>query len=151
MVHTLRALNAFEWFFHQSVTVGGLGSVFFWFPFLLLVSGLVGAWKIAVTETRRLWILLTLPAMWITTGLLGGYYWLDWHPVPGQYVPMPHSPPWVEFSIRYGIFAFLLAGLITILYLRGARLFATVYFVVNLYFMIAMTFLAGMAVTGDWL
>ncbi len=79
-------------------------------------------------------------------GLLGGYYWLDL-----RHVLVLQPPPWVQFIVNYGIFAFLLVGLITIIYLRGARLFASVFFVINLYFMIAMNVLAGMAVTGNWL
>jgi hypothetical protein len=146
MVHITSAFRAFTWFLLQSSIVGGLGSFFFWVPFLLLVAGLFGAWKISVIENRRLWILLTLPAIWILIGLLGGYYWVDW-----QHAPAQHSPPWVKFIVGHGIFAFLLIGLATILYLRGARWFASVYFVINLYFMITMTLLASMAVTGDWL
>jgi hypothetical protein len=126
--------------------MGGMGSLFFWVPFLLLVTCLIGAWKISVTESQRLWILLTLPAIWILTGLLGGYYWVAW-----QHVPVQQSPSWALFVVRYSIFAFLLVGLATILYLRGARWFASIYFMINLYFMIAMTLLAGMAITGDWL
>ncbi len=141
MDHIQGAFRAFAWFLSQ--TVGGL---VFWIPFLLLVYGLFGALKISVTESRQLWILLTLPAIWILTGLLGGYYWVDW-----QHVPVQHSPPWVQLIVSYSIFVFLLAGLATILYLRGARAFASIYFLLNLYFMIAMWFLAGMAVTGNWL
>jgi hypothetical protein len=146
MVRIPLVFSAFTWFLSQSFTVGGLGPLFVWVPFLLLVAGLFGAWKISVTQGQRLWILLTLPAIWILIGLLGGYYWIDW-----QHVPVQHSPPWVQFIVHYGIFAFLLVGLATILYLSGARWFASIYFVINLYFMIAMTLLAGMAVTGDWL
>ena len=146
MVHIQSTFRAFAWFLAQSATVGGLGSLFFWLPFMLLVVGLFGAWKISVIERSQLWILLGLPAIWILTGLLGGYYWVDW-----QHVPVQHSPPWVLFIVGYGIFAFTLGGLATVICLKGARWFASIYFVINLYFMIAMTFLAGMAVTGNWL
>ncbi|MEH2480182.1 magnesium-transporting ATPase (P-type) [Nitrobacteraceae bacterium AZCC 2146] len=146
MLPVASAFRAFVWFLWQSSIVGGLGSLFFWVPFLLLVAGLFGAWKISEIERKQLWILLTLPAIWILVGLLGGYYWVDW-----QHVPMQRSPPWVQFIVGYGIFAFLVVGLATIIYLKGARWFASVYFVINLYFMLTMTFLASMAVTGNWL
>jgi hypothetical protein len=35
--------------------------------------------------------------------------------------------------------------------LRGARLFTATFAAVNMYFMLAMHVLAGMAITGDWL
>jgi hypothetical protein len=146
MVHMQSALRAFTWFLSQSVTVGGLGSIYFWLPFLVFFAGLFGAWKISKIERRRLLILLILPTIWILIGLLGGYYWVDLKQVPTQL-----SPPWVRFIVGYGVFAFLPVGLASIIYLKGARIFALIFFAINLYFMLAMTLLASMAVTGDWL
>ncbi|MDB5597396.1 MAG: hypothetical protein JWM36_4357 [Hyphomicrobiales bacterium] len=84
--------------------------------------------------------------MWIIIGLLGGYYWGNW-----QHIPAQPSPPWVKFVVAYGIMAFLPIGLATIVYLKGARLFASIYFLINSYFMLSMSLLSSMAVTGDWL
>jgi hypothetical protein len=145
MLHLQSTFRAFMWFLSQSATVGGLGSLYFWLPFLLLATGLLGTWKISGIEKRRLWILLTLPAIWIFIGLIGGYYWVD-----TRQMPMQNSPPWVQFVASYSIFAFLLVGLAIIIWLKGMRQFASIYFIVNFYFMIAMTLLAGMAVTGNW-
>jgi hypothetical protein len=139
-------LHAFVWFLNQIVNVGGIGPEFFWPPFLALVVGLVISWKFSLIDRRRLWILLILPALWILTGLLGGYYWVDWARVPVQY-----SPWWVPHALNFNILSFLLIGLVSIIFLKGARWFASICFVINLYFMIAMTFLSAMAVTGDWL
>jgi len=146
LIPITRALRAFIWFFVQSLNVGGLGYHFFWVPFLVLVVGLVITWKMSSVDRRRLWILLILPVLWILTGLLGGCYWVDWARVPVQY-----PPPWVLYALNFNILSFLLIGLISVVFLKGARWFASIYFVVNLYFMIAMTFLSSMAVTGDWL
>jgi hypothetical protein len=139
-------LHAFVWFLNQIVNVGGIGPEFFWPPFLALVVGLVISWKFSLIDRRRLRILLILPALWILTGLLGGYYWVDWARVPVQY-----SPWWVPHALNFNILSFLLIGLVSIIFLKGARWFASICFVINLYFMIAMTFLSAMAVTGDWL
>jgi hypothetical protein len=146
LIPVTRAVHAFVWLLSQSASVGGIGFSFFWPPFLALVLGLAVAWKISSVERRRLWILLILPALWILTGLLGGYYWVDWARVPVQY-----SPWWVLHALNFNMLSFLLIGLVSIIFLKGARWFASICFVINLYFMIAMTFLSEMAVTGDWL
>jgi hypothetical protein len=140
------ALYAFVWFLSQSVSLGGVGGAFFWPLFLALIIGLMITWKITSADRRRLWILLILPALWVLTGLLGGYYWVDL-----AHVPIQRPPPWVPFALKFNILSFLLIGLGSIIFLKGARWLASICFVANLYFMIAMTFLAGMAVTGDWL
>lgn len=144
MIHILSAIHTFTLFL--ALAVSGFGSPFFWLPLLLLIAGLFGAWKLSEIESRRLWILLTLPAIWVLTGLLGGYFWVDW-----QHMPVQRSPPWVLSIIGNAVYAFLIVGLGSILYLEDGRWFASIYFVINLYFMIAMEFLAGMAVTGNWL
>lgn len=144
MIHILSAIHTFTFFL--ALAVSGFGSPFFWLPLLLLIAGLFGAWKLSEIESRRLWVLLTLPAIWVLTGLLGGYFWVDW-----QHMPVQRSPPWVLSIIGNAVYAFLIVGLGSILYLEDGRWFASIYFVINLYFMIAMEFLAGMAVTGNWL
>jgi hypothetical protein len=142
----IQTAYAFVWFLRQCLDVGGLGSEFFWPPFLVLVVGLAISWKDSSVDRRRLWILLVLPALWILTGLLGGYYWLD-----SARLPVQASPWWVHSALEFNLSLFLLVGIITIFFLKHARWFASICFFINLYFMIAMTFLAGMAVTGDWL
>jgi hypothetical protein len=139
-------LGALLWFMLQSVTVGGLGVPFFLAPFLALVAGLYFTWKKIAGDRGRLWVLLVLPAIWILVGLLGGSYWVDW-----QATPVQTAPAWVKFLVNYGIFAFLIAAAAIIFYLKGARWFAFIWFLMNLYFMLSMTLLAGMAVTGVWL
>jgi len=143
LIPVTRALHAFVWFLSQSVNVGGIGHEFFWPPFWALVAGLVITWKISSIDRRRLWILLVLPALWIWTGLLGGYYWIDW-----ARVPLQDSPRWVLFALKFNILLFLLLGPISIFFLKDARWFASICFVINLYFMITMTILSGMAGIG---
>jgi hypothetical protein len=139
-------VNAFLWFFFQSITVGGLGWPFFLVPFLALIAGLYFTWKKIVGDKGRLWVLLALPAIWILVGLLGGSYWVDTSQVPVQ-----QSSAWVQFIVNYGIFAFLIAAATIIFYLKGARWFASIWSFINLYFMLSMHLLAGMAITGVWL
>lgn len=146
MIHIQSTFHSFMWFLSQATTVGGLGLRFFWPPLIGLIVGLFVTWKISAIERRSLWILFIFPTFWIMTGLLGGYYRLDL-----SHVPVLKSPQWVQFIAGYSIFAFLLFALITIIYLKGGRWFASIWIVINLYFMIIMTLLASMAVTGDWL
>jgi hypothetical protein len=111
LIPVTRAVHAFVWLLSQSASVGGIGFNFFWPPFLALVLGLAVAWKISSVERRRLWILLILPALWILTGLLGGYYWVDWARVPVQY-----SPWWVLHALNFNMLSFLLIGLVSIIF-----------------------------------
>jgi hypothetical protein len=141
-----RAVMAFSWFIRQSSTVGGLGASNFWIPFLILIVFLIWAFRRAEIERRKVWILSLFPLMWICIGLLGGLYWVDW-----QQKPIQHPPPWVNFFVTYGLVVFLITAAIAIWYLRGARLLASIFIAIHLYFMVAMSFLAGMAVTGVWL
>jgi hypothetical protein len=45
----------------------------------------------------------------------------------------------------------LLISIFSVVRFSGVRLFATCYAVVNLYFTLVMSFLAGMAIAGTWL
>jgi hypothetical protein len=63
----------------------------------------------------------------------------------------PSNPEWVLWPVKYGLFVFLALTAVLIFYSPQGRIFAALFAVLNLYFMVAMTFLAGMAVTGDWL
>ena len=134
-------LAIFGWFLWQASIVGGLGAAFFWIPFVIIVAAIVWAFAHAVIERRKLWLLVSLPIIWIFVGLWGGAFWR------GDVA----NPKWVEFPITTALLAYLAIALILIWVLRGARLLALLVAVLNLYFAVAMTFLAGMAVTGTWL
>lgn len=124
------------------VTVGKV-----WIPLVLLFVGLAYAhYRAAPLEWRKYWLLAAMPTMWIFVGLWGSYFWKD----PRSFPFVPH-PEWVTYVIVVSLLTFLLYGLGTIAYLRGARWFAAIYFVINLYFMLALSFLSAQAVTGDWL
>jgi hypothetical protein len=144
-----RTLGGFGWFLWQSSTLGagrGAGALFFWLIFVVLVGVLVHALRNIHSEMRpRLWLLAVLPALWIFIGLWGSFFWVDWR---GS---APRNPAWVIQVVNWMPVAFILTGVAIILYLRGARLAATIWFIINLYFLVAMAFLSGMAVTGVWL
>ena len=97
-------------------------------------------------ERWKFALLAILPALWIFIGLWGGYFWLDW-----QHKPAVLNPNWVLYPINFGLWIYIACAAGLIAYLSGARLFATLFALLNLYFMVAMTFLASMAVTGTWL
>jgi hypothetical protein len=142
----MRVFQAFVWFLRQTVAVGGLGYAWFGLPFLALLLLLLYLWRRSSIDRRWLWLLLMPPAQWILTGLLGAYYWIDWAQVPVQ-----RAPGWVLPALQVNALLFFAVGLVCVLYLKGARWFAGVYWTINLYFMLSMNLLAAMAVTGDWL
>lgn len=147
MLHLLGALRAFLWFFWQCSIVGGIGAIWFWIPFVCVVALLVLNFRRTPSATRRrFWLLLLLPAIWMFVGVWGGYFWLDW-----QRKPFIRNPAWVNWPVDCGFWLFLLIAMILIGYLRNGRTFATLFALVNLYFMLGMSLLAGMALSGTWL
>ncbi|MEX2127939.1 MAG: hypothetical protein WD871_06800 [Xanthobacteraceae bacterium] len=119
--------------------------------FLGVVSFFVGALVYALFRTNpevrsRFWVLPVLPFLWIFVGLWGGYFWLDW-----QKRPLVPNPDWAIYPVWGLLWAFLALGAATIVYLKGGRAFAIIYFSINLYFLLAMSLLSGMAISGTWL
>ena len=142
-----KALAPFVWFLWQSSVVGGYGAVWFWPPFVALSVALV--WTFVRAEPIEHWklaLLALLPMVWIFVGIWGGYFWLHW-----ERPPVVPNPAWVLYPVKFGIWVYLALAIGLVAYLRGARWFAALFALLNLYFMLTMTFLAGMAVTGDWL
>lgn len=70
---------------------------------------------------------------------------MDWH--QGG----PRNPAWVTWPVSDGLWVFLLVSSVLVLALRNGRTFAALFAFANFYFMLAMSFLAGMAITGVWL
>lgn len=138
---------AFEWFLWQSTVVGGLGALWFWIPFVAILGAMVWAYQRSEpVEYWKLSLLAGLPLLWIFMGLWGGYFWLDWQKKP--FIP---NPGWVIYPVKFGLWLFIAYALGMIVYLRGIRLPVALFALLNLYFMLAISFLAGMAVTGNWL
>ena len=134
------------WFLQQAVTVGGLGVVWFAFPFLMLtiVAIILFSRQPGGAATRLMPLLVTLPAIWIFLGLWGSFFWADWaHGV--------RNPHWIVEIESVGLYFFPVAAAFFVWGLPGARLFALVYAVINFYFTFAVAVLAGMAVGGVWL
>jgi hypothetical protein len=89
-------------------------------------------------ENRKLSLLALLPLMWVFMGLWAGY--LDDYYRPILYEPVFHYPE------DYGLFLYLVCAIGLIAYLRGARLFASLFAILNLWFMLAMSIEAHDAV-----
>jgi hypothetical protein len=112
-----------------------------------LSVALVWAVLHAKPEARsRFWVLPVLPLVWVSIGLWGSYFWLDW-----EKKPVVQNPEWVAYPVSVLFCTFLVLGVALITYLRGARVFAVIYFLMNLYFVLAMSLLSGMAISGTWL
>jgi hypothetical protein len=137
-----RTLNAFFGFLSYSIH-----SVWAWGPLLLLAIALVVSYRRAQPIERRNYCFMApLPAIWVFVGLWGAAFWVDW-----QTAPVIPNPKWISYVIWVSLAAFMICGAGLIALLRGARIFAAIYALMNLYFMLVMAFLALMAVTGDWL
>jgi len=138
-------LSTFVWFFVQSITVGGLGVFWFLVPFVLLVSIMVWKFPRKEIKVRGLVSLLILPFLWIFIGIWGAYFWLDWQTAGAT------NPEWVQIPINTVLPLSAVVGVLLIIFLKGARAFAAAFTIANLYFVLAMSFLASMATSGIWL
>ena len=145
-MRVIKAFSTFVWFLNQCVTVGGLGVQWFASGFVIVCVLLSTLYLRAPVEVRKRFLgLLVLPLIWTFIGLWGAYFWLDWQKSGA------HNPGWTQWPPMYGLWAFAIAALVVIVYARGGRLFAAVFSLANLYFMLGITLLSHMAVTGEWL
>jgi hypothetical protein len=74
------------------------------------------------------------------------FFWVDWTAKP--FVP---NPQWVGSVVLLAVGLYVASSIALTVYLRGIRLFVTLFAVLNLFFMLAMSALAMMAISGDWL
>ena len=147
MVAAQHAVRAFVWFLWQCSVVGGLGAPLFWIAAIGLTSAMVISFRKSPATVRgRFWLLAVLPISWIAIGLWGGYFWVDTS--PNKYHP---NPPWVSWPVNYGLWMFIALSVLLVLLLRQGRTFAALFALANLYFMLGMTLMAGMAISGTWL
>lgn len=144
----IRAFGALVWFVYQAVIVGGLGAAYFIVPFAILAAVLAVTFsRMDPTARARLGgLLLSLPASWVFVGLWGGFFWVDLGARP-----VIRNPAWVEYPLDAIPLLFVVIVGVFTWRLRGARLFTLTYSLINMYFLLAIVFLSGMAVTGTWL
>jgi hypothetical protein len=79
---------------------------------------------------------------------------LDFNRLAGSSDPFTFKPNPSVWGLRFleiNQIVFLILGLIGIFYFKGARFFVAVFFMINLYFMVAMTALSTMGVRGTWI
>lgn len=147
MIAAQHAFRAFVWFLYQCSIVGGLGAGFFWILTIGLLALMVMSFrKSPVAVRKRFWWLSVLPVFWIFVGLWGGFFWVDAN--PNRYHP---NPWWVVWPVQYGLLVFIAVAATLIIYMRQGRTFAALFVAINLYLMLGMTLMAGMAVSGTWL
>jgi hypothetical protein len=146
MSHAVATLNRFLWFLLQTIAVGGIG--FLYFAVGIAIVAII-MWATCpdqkAPDRGSFWELLWLPAIWIFVGLWGAWFWYEWE------FGKPPNPGWVFYAHKAAPFVMILVAAYLIWRLRGARLFVATFAVANFYFLLVMWFLAGMAISGDWL
>ena len=139
--------SAFVWFLYQCSIVGGFGAGFFWIPTLGLLALMVRSFRKSPAAVRkRFWWLCMLPVFWIFIGIWGGFFWVD--ASPNRYHP---NSWWIIWPVQFGLLVFVAAAVILIIFMRQGRTFAGLFAALNFYLMLGMSFMAGMAVSGNWL
>ena len=136
-------------FLYQAVLL--LGNVYVLVPFLALVAIMVGAsMRLGNYPKNKLLRLLIYPTLWSFIGLWGGAFWLNVQPT----VPTIKNPSWVLYPVGAALFLSLILMPVFAWYLRGntpAQIFALTFATINIYLTCIVAFMAGMAITGDWL
>jgi hypothetical protein len=136
--HATRALSGAIWIAGQSVT-GGLG----WFALALsipLVALMIWRFPADRSTRRRLPWIAILPAPWLFCATWGAWFW-----------PTAPNPTWVGWPLVGALLLHLALILALAIGLRGSRVVAVAFGVGNLYLTLWCGFIAGMAVTGDWI
>ncbi|HLG90202.1 MAG TPA: hypothetical protein VKZ79_23770 [Alphaproteobacteria bacterium] len=146
MEHLALSLHRFLWFLDQAVHVGGLGILYFLIPLAFLILTMMGSFPRDRPTRRRLRDLLWIPVIWIAVGLWGAWFWYD-----AQSPDAARNPEWVRYPVDAALPIILVLDLYLIWRSAGARRFTAAYMLINLYFTLSISFLAGMAVTGNWL
>ncbi len=139
-------VSRFFWLLGQAFHVGfplGMLAV----AAVTLIFVLLAAWKMPAAEEsrRRLPCLMILPALWIFLGVWGAYFAYQWG------VDQPKNPDWVSWPIAITIFVFAIAWVFLLIFLKGARVVTLLFGIWNLYFMLVMTLLAAMSISGNWM
>jgi hypothetical protein len=146
MDHVTAAIRNFSWFLIQTAEVGGLGFTYFLIPLAILATIMVATFpRRAQTGGRGIAALGWVPAIWIFVGLWGGWFWYDWQNHATR------NPSWVSYPVDGALPVLLILNFHLIRRLNGARVFVAAFMLVNIYFTLSMSFLAGMAITGEWL
>ena len=86
-----------------------------------------------------------VPTIWVAVGLWGGWFWYDTQRHAAR------NPSWVSYPVDAALPALLILNVYLIWRSKGARPFVAAFMLVNIYFTLSMSFLAAMAITGDWL
>lgn len=126
-------------------TVDLAGHIVFW-PVLVVDVGLLGylARRSLPALREKAWVLPLLPLCWIAVGLFGVFF------AAGRDGAVRTGNSSAETTIVFGFVAFLLVWVSVIYALKDAKLFSALWAVTNLYFMVGMSVIAYMAVSGIW-
>ena len=128
---------------------GTLVIVLFRFGVILFPAAVIGALLMfaRVSEDARsklTVLLLFFPAIWLFVALWGALFAVN---PRGPTI----NPTWVSAPVFAAPWLLLLSAVIFSITQRGARLFALLYSIVNLYVLVAVSLFAGMAISGTWL
>jgi hypothetical protein len=112
--------------------------LWFWIPFSVIIGALVWSYRRIKVEHWKLALLTILPLMWILMGLWADYLKTHYE----GFHPDLSSPT------EYGLLLYFVCAIGLIAYLRGARLFASLFASLNLWFMLSMAFQAIGTITN---
>lgn len=119
-----------------------------WMPFAALILATPVFWLVG-TRLRMLWdrwligLLVAMPLSWAWLGL--------WASALVEPAFNQHAPAWAGWPVGGSVVLFLALSVVFIAWMHHARWFAVCWFVLNLCCCLFTAFVAGMAVSGDWI
>jgi hypothetical protein len=92
---------------------------------------------------RVLIVIVALPVFWLLILAWGSVFFVG--------LREPQNPQWVQYPLAIAPWLYAVLAGLCVWRLPKARILAVTYSLLNLYFVLVCTFVAGMSVTGVWL
>ena len=126
-----------------------LGGFYIFIPFaVLIVVCIVQAARLPTNEKRKLAIaIFALPIFWVFAALWGGFFFIE----PNRGVQPDWVAAWVGLPLLAMPIFYVIDCFVVALRLPESGVFLLPYAIVNLYFVITVSFISMMAVGGTWL
>jgi hypothetical protein len=136
-------MNGLWWGFFSGLWWDSIAfGLWFWVPFSAIIVALLWAYRRSKPiEHWKLALLMVLPLMWVVFGVVPDFDWGQKH--------LTRDPDWILYPAASVILVYLACAIGLVAYLRGARLFASLFALLNLYFMLHLSLLAIISYSGQ--
>ncbi len=111
------------------------------------IRGETGNWKEKIDIKSSLAI---MPAYWVVIGLWGSAFAHRSYVEDGKRIATEY-PAYINYICLMFLAVFFIYAVYRVYKNKGHRIFSSVYTLINAYFVLFITFIAGMSMSGTWL